>query len=102
MTKSGECGRMPTVEWNKRTWGEEHGWERDGDEWSGMADHCGQPYAEWKQSIADTFMATMPDGARALEIAPGYGRWTGFLVDRASSVALVDLNQNCLDVCRER
>jgi SAM-dependent methyltransferase len=93
---------MPTVEWNKKIWGEEHSWERDGDEWSGMADYCGQPYEQWKQALVDTFIATMPEGARTLEIAPGYGRWTEFLLPRASTLALVDLNQSCLDACAAR
>ena len=93
---------MPTVEWNKKVWGEDHSWEQAGDEWSGMADHCGQPYEQWKKALVEEFIARMPDGARVLEIAPGHGRWTEHLLTKASTVALVELNQSCLDVCHER
>jgi SAM-dependent methyltransferase len=93
---------MPTVEWNRQVWGERHTWAKDGDEWSGMADHCHQPYDLWKQGLVETFITPMPDGARALEIAPGYGRWTEYLRQRAGTLALVDLNQSCLDACQAR
>ena len=37
-----------------------------------------------------------------LEIGPGYGRWTEFMVGRTRSLTLVDLNANCIEVCRDR
>lgn len=93
---------MPSVAWNRRVWGREHVWSEDGDEWSGMAAYCGQPYSEWKEELVETFMASMPSGARVLEIGPGHGRWTEYLIPKAETVALVDLNQSCLDSCRDR
>ncbi len=93
---------MPSVDWNKETWGERHDWARAGDEWTGMADHCGQPYDAWKQSLVDTFIVDLvPDGAKVVEIAPGHGRWTEHLLARGH-VTAVDINQSCLDVCAQR
>lgn len=94
---------MPSVDWNKRAWSERHRWDLDGDEWTGMARHCGQPYEVWKQTLVDEFIVAYvkPDD-HAMEIAPGHGRWTGHLLGRASRVTVVDINQTCLDACHER
>ncbi len=94
---------MPSVEWNKQAWDSTHGWESDGDEWSGLAAHCGQPYEAWKKALIDTFMLpNISSESDVLEIAPGHGRWTETLVPAARSVTLVDLSPTCIDVCRER
>lgn len=94
---------MPSVEWNRAAWSEQHRWEQQGDEWSGMAAACGQPYAAWKQSLIDTFLDPwVAPQADVLEIAPGHGRWTQHLLPRAATVTIVDINQSCLDACRER
>jgi cyclopropane fatty-acyl-phospholipid synthase-like methyltransferase len=37
-----------------------------------------------------------------LEIAPGYGRWTRFLVGLCDRLTLIDLAENCILHCRER
>jgi SAM-dependent methyltransferase len=93
---------VPSVEWNRVVWGSTHEWDKDGDEWSGMARYCGQPYQEWKADLVGTFIEPVPRGARILEIGPGHGRWTEYLLQRAASLDLVDVNQTCLDSCRER
>jgi SAM-dependent methyltransferase len=93
---------MPSVAWNRRVWGTEHDWSEDGDEWSGMAAYCGQPYSEWKEELVENFMATLPPASRVLEIGPGHGRWTEYLIPKAETVALVDINQSCLDSCGDR
>jgi SAM-dependent methyltransferase len=94
---------MPSVQWNADTWGELHTWDRDGDEWSGMAEHCGQPYGEWKESLVETFVLPyLGSDVDVLEIAPGHGRWTQTIVSVARSVTLVDLNPACIQACRDR
>lgn len=95
-------GAMPSVDWNREVWGHTHDWSREGDEWSGMARHCGQRYEDWKRSLVETFIAPVPAGSRILEIAPGHGRWTEYLLPHAASLALVDINQSCLDSCQRR
>lgn len=86
------------VEWNSR-----HNWSQNGDEWSGMAAFCGQPYDLWKQTLVEEFMAPYvgPD-TYAVEIAPGHGRWSQYLVDRAARLALVDISDTSIEVCRRR
>lgn len=94
---------MPSVEWNRAAWSRRHGWEQQGDEWSGMAAACGQPYDEWKQTLVDTFLDPWVSAPTdVLEIAPGHGRWTEHLLARAGSVVIVDINQECLDACHAR
>jgi ubiquinone/menaquinone biosynthesis C-methylase UbiE len=94
---------MPSVEWNNQAWDQTHGWASDGDEWSGLAAHCGQPYEAWKQALIDTFMLpNIGPETDVLEIAPGHGRWTQTLIPNARSVTLVDLSASCIEVCQER
>ena len=39
---------------------------------------------------------------RVLEIAPGYGRNTERLLEHSREIHLVDVNQSCIDKCKER
>jgi ubiquinone/menaquinone biosynthesis C-methylase UbiE len=93
---------MPSVDWNRRQWGQDYRWPQGGDEWNDLASHCGQPYTEWKDALIETFIAPHAVDADVLEIAPGYGRWTEFLARSARRVVLVDINENCLSACQKR
>lgn len=93
---------MPTVEWNRKTWGKTHSWDKNGDEWSFMAAYCGQPYEDWKASLIDTLLVPGASRGPSLEIGPGHGRWTEHLLEQSPHVWIVDVNENCLDHCRER
>ncbi|HYW75674.1 MAG TPA: class I SAM-dependent methyltransferase [Gammaproteobacteria bacterium] len=87
---------------NRRVWDKEHPWPQDGDEWSGQAAFCGQPYDAWKQALVDHFIAPrLRDDATVLEIGPGHGRWTRFLAGHCKHLYLADLSQSCLDHCRD-
>jgi len=93
---------MPSVRWN-RYWGERYAWPQDGEEWSGQAAFCGQPYEAWKRALLEAFVRPhLSSEAVALEIAPGHGRWSEYLVEHAGEVHLVDLNASCIDHCRRR
>ena len=93
---------MPTIDWNRK-WNEPEHWPDDGDQWRGQADYCGQPYPEWKEALVKAFIEPfLEQGGAALEIAPGHGRWTPHLLDRAGEVHLVDMNPACLEHCRRR
>jgi len=88
---------------NLRMWDQVHAWEEDGDEWKGQAVVCGVPYEDWKQSLVERLIVPyLPQGAAAMEIAPGHGRWTGYLGERAGRLVLVDLSPSCLEHCRRR
>lgn len=94
---------MPSVDWNRQEWGQAHDWARDGDEWAGMAAHCHVPYPEWKRGLVEAFVLPYVGHDRdVLEIAPGHGRWSEYLVQTSRSVRLVDLNPECIDACRSR
>jgi 2-polyprenyl-3-methyl-5-hydroxy-6-metoxy-1,4-benzoquinol methylase len=89
---------MPTVAWNERKWDERHDWAEEGDEWS----HAwGGAHAQWLTSVWPRLASFLPTGA-LLEIAPGYGRWTQYLLPRCTSYVGVDLAPSCIDVCQRR
>lgn len=93
---------MPDIEWNRATWDASHDWAEDGDEWSGMAAHCAQPYDRWKSALVSELLQPFSVEADVLEVAPGHGRFTEYIVPVATSVTLVDLSPTCLEVCRQR
>lgn len=90
---------MPDIAWNKAAWEERYDWSHHGEEWS-------RPWmnsrAQWYGSIFPRVSKWLPS-ERILEIAPGFGRWTRFLVDLATeNYAGVDLSQACIDGCNSR
>lgn len=94
---------MPSVDWNRRQWNDMHGWDSDGDEWSGMAAYCGQTYGAWKDALVRRFVEPgLGSDSDALEIAPGFGRWTAVMAGRTGTLTLVDLSPRCIEVCQER
>lgn len=94
---------MPDVEWNLRAWNESHSWDQDGDEWSGMARFCHQPYDDWKSALVEEFLIPrLSNTANVLEVAPGHGRFSEYITTRARTTTLVDLGPTCLDSCKQR
>jgi SAM-dependent methyltransferase len=94
---------MPSVDWNHEVWGSENKWDSEGDEWSGMAAYCGQPYQEWKSALVETFLLPeLTATSDVLEVAPGHGRWSSLMVGTVRNLTLVDLSQSCIDACRKR
>ena len=91
---------MPDIEWNRDVWDQEHDWAEDGDEWSGMAAHCGQPYEAWKAALIEDLLVPHIKDQDVLEIAPGHGRFSQVIVPSARSTTLVDLSSTCLEVCQ--
>lgn len=86
---------------NYVVWDQKHDWSDDGDEWTGQATACGVPYAVWKDSLVEHLIR--PNlGGEILEIAPGHGRWSAYLVPGAAFCTLVDLSPSCLDFCRRK
>lgn len=39
---------------------------------------------------------------RILEIAPGFGRWTKYLIPTCEDFVGIDLSENCIEACRNR
>jgi SAM-dependent methyltransferase len=71
-------------------------WRQQGEEWTYSP--------EWKKSIVENFIRRffIPDGLRVLEIGPGAGRWTEYLIPLSSALHLVDLSQSCINECKGR
>lgn len=89
---------MATIEFNKQLWGAEYAWPKGGDGWSRP---WGGPEAQWYGSILPRIHAFVPAGT-ILEIAPGFGRWTQYLKELCEQLIVVDLNENCIERCKER
>ena len=87
---------MPDVEWNRVAWNE--GWGNSGDEWS---EAWGGASAQWHGSIYPRICNFLP-AQRVLEIGPGRGRWSQFLLRHCTEYFGVDLSENCVASCRSR
>jgi ubiquinone/menaquinone biosynthesis C-methylase UbiE len=89
---------MGTVEENKRIWDQTYNWHKAGDEWS-IA--WGGVCAQWYGVLLPRVYRFLP-AQTILEISPGYGRWSQFLVELCSSLILVDISESCIKACKER
>ncbi len=89
---------MPDLIWNHTTWNDQYGWEKDGDEWSAA---WGSAPAQWYGAIYPRIVCFIP-ASRILEIAPGHGRWTQFLLAQCNEYYGVDISGKCIDICRRR
>lgn len=89
---------MPTIEENFTTWNSIYDWEKQGDEWS---HEWGGAKAQWFGTILPRIHNFLPADT-ILEIAPGFGRWTQFLKNYCNDLAIVDLSENCIEVCKKR
>jgi hypothetical protein len=89
---------VPSIETNKAVWGHDYTWPERGDEWSAP---WGSAAMQWHGVIRPRIHTFLPARV-ALEIAPGYGRWTQFLQSEAHHLVVVDLNEACIEGCKER
>lgn len=89
---------MPTLNKNKQTWDTTYDWKYQGDEWSIP---YGSVEAQWYGAIYPRIYPFLPADT-ILEIAPGFGRWTQFLLKQSQHLIGVDLSQACITACRER
>lgn len=89
---------MPTIDENIHEWGSRFDWTERGDEWSAP---FGGSERLWSGVVYPRIMAFLPAG-HILEIAPGHGRMTQFLLPACARLTAVDLNASCVAACRER
>lgn len=89
---------MPDIEWNLSIWNDRYKWPQDGEEWSRG---WGSAQAQFMGSILPRIAPWLP-AASILEIGPGFGRWTQFLLKFCQSYAGVDLSQKCVAACKEK
>jgi SAM-dependent methyltransferase len=88
---------MPDLNWNKGVWGGSYGWPAGGEEWSQA---WGGSEAQWFGSIFPRLHRFLP-ARRILEIAPGFGRWSKFLIPACDEFVGIDLSDKCTEGCRE-
>jgi ubiquinone/menaquinone biosynthesis C-methylase UbiE len=89
---------MPTVAWNVEKWDRSYDWTQVGDEWSAAWGGTG---AEWRTCLLPRITRFPPTGS-AVEIAPGFGRWTEYLIPYCDTYLGVDLADRCVAACRDR
>ncbi len=87
------------IEANIKTWGNPGAWEQAGENWSEAWGGTHRLYSDLIWPRIEEFMVPPGD---IVEIAPGYGRITQFLLNDCWRFTGVDLNQNCVDHCKER
>lgn len=90
---------MPTVAENREKW-TVHDWEREGHEWSPGGTRAGTDMLWWR-TIMPRLHGLLPVGT-LLEIAPGFGRWTDYLLGHSARLIAVDVTERCVEICRER
>lgn len=89
---------MPDLDWNRITWNDDKNWSDAGEKWS----ECwGGSEAQWIASIAPRIHRFLP-ARNVLEIAPGFGRWTRFLLRACDSYVGVDISKACVESCQQR
>lgn len=89
---------MPSIEDNRARWGGESQWREGGDQWSGA---WGGSSRMWHATIWPRIGSFLPAGT-ILEIAPGHGRVSRYLIDECERLILVDLLDECIEACRSR
>jgi SAM-dependent methyltransferase len=89
---------MPGVDVNRQLFGERYDWPEQGDEWSAP---WGGTATQWYASIVPRLHPFLP-ARRVLEIAPGFGRWSSFLIPACESYVGIDLAEPAINACRER
>ncbi len=89
---------MPSTEENLRAWGDASSWVERGDEWS---ETWGTAEAQWYGSLYPRVRRYLP-AATILELAPGHGRWTQFLLDHCDRLTGIDISASAVEVCRQR
>ena len=89
---------MPSIEENLDRWNEDYDWRLAGEPWSKP---WGGATAQWYGCIYPRIQHFLP-AASILEIAPGFGRWTEFLLEHCNTLIGVDVTPKCIEACRER
>ncbi len=88
---------MPSIEWNNVMWGGPgHDWQTAGEEWS---EAWGGSVPHWFSTLYPRLHRYLP-ASRVLEIAPGFGRWSKFLIPMTTDYVGIDLSGSCVEACR--
>lgn len=94
---SGGLAQMPSVLENKEKWSTYH-WDHRGESWSSR---WGGSEPLWFGTLLPRLHAHFPAG-RILEIAPGFGRMTQYLIRYTGDYIGIDVTPRCVAHCRVR
>lgn len=90
---------MPSHEQNYQTWNNSYDWSRyQGDEWSAK---WGGTDMQWHWCLYPRIRDHLPVET-ILDIGPGFGRWTQYLLPHCERMILVDISEKCIHACRAR
>ncbi len=91
------------LEENRRTW-ETWDWSDFGEQWTeDVRRFRGADPAEWKaRLVLELIVEGVPEGSDVLEIGPGGGRWTEYLLPRSRRMILADISARCIGICMDR
>lgn len=89
--------RMPSIFQNQQQW-KGYDWAQGGSEWSVA---WGSSAGLWAATLLPRIRPYLP-AEHILEIAPGYGRCTQFLLEHCRGLTIVDLAPNCIKACKKR
>ncbi len=94
---------MPSLKENLEIWDNKYDWSEHGEEWDGQAKYCKADYEEWKESIITNFINPyINENSSILEIGPGHGRWTRYLIEKPCNLYVVDLSKKCIGYLKQR
>lgn len=89
---------MPDLSWNREVWNSRDNWPDLGEGWSAP---WGSSESQWFGTLLPRLRRLLP-ARRILEIAPGYGRWTKFLIPACSEYLGIDISEGCVTACADR
>jgi SAM-dependent methyltransferase len=87
---------MPDLAWNVAMWDGQYDWKTGGEQWSRW---WGGSEFQWFGSLYPRLHRHLPTG-QLLEIAPGFGRWSKFLIGNCKRYIGIDVSQKCIDACQ--
>lgn len=89
---------MPTIAENLDAFATPRGWVDQGENWSTA---WGGSHPQWYSTVLPRIAPYLPCG-HLLEIAPGFGRFTRFLLPMCERYTGIDLSELAIKGCRER
>jgi ubiquinone/menaquinone biosynthesis C-methylase UbiE len=90
---------LPSHQQNYETWNNSYDWNRyGGDEWSAK---WGGADMQWYWCLLPRIQHHLP-AHTILDIGPGFGRWTKYLMEHCEHMILVDISEKCINACRRR
>ena len=79
---------------NKEVW-ENYDWNQFGEEWN--------PSEKWKEEFIEKIIyKNIKSNSIILEVGPGAGRWTDYLIKLSNKLILVEVSNKCLDICKKK